>query len=236
MIRVFSIKGKRHEQNGQGNQDVVKSGSNERFSVITLADGVSTCKKARKGAQIACRATKSLMLGNGEYIARCSSRDLAWNVVYNVNFELQKQAAKDQTEPEEYSSTLSSVLYDKRENTLTIFSVGDGIVFGVGKKGFRILAMPSDSREGTCVTTTRGAFRRAVARTIGRDGIDAVWICSDGAWREMFEYGRMKREVAELIENKNFRGLMDLFKKRHSNDDMSFIALDVALMKGGALA
>ena len=104
------------------------------------------------------------------------------------------------------------------------------------KKGFRILAMPSDSREGTCVTTTRGAFRQAVARTIERDGIDTVWICSDGAWREMFEYGRMKREVAELIENKNFRGLMDLFKKRHSNDDMSFIALDVARMKGGALA
>ena len=236
MIRVFSIKGKRHEQNGQGNQDVVKSGSNERFSVITLADGVSTCKKARKGAQIACRATKSLMLGNGEYIARCSSSDLAWNVVYNVNFEIQKQAAKDKTEPEEYSSTLSSVLFDKKENTLTIFSVGDGIVFGVGKNGFRILAMPSDSREGTCVTTTRGAFRQAVALTIERDGIDTVWICSDGAWREMFEYGRMKSEVAKIIENRNFQGLKDLFEKHHSNDDMSFIALDVAPGKRSAFA
>lgn len=227
MIRVFSQKGKRHEQNGESNQDVVKSGRNGRFCVITLADGVSSCKKSEKGARIACAVTNRLMLGNGEYLGQCSGSDLASDIVYNVNFALQRQARRDAMPTEEYSSTLSSVLYDRLMNTLTIFSVGDSMILGVGKNGFRMLAMPSDSRDGTCVTTTRGASRQAVARTIDRDGIDAVWICSDGAWREMFEAGRMKRDVAKLFEQRNYQGLKDYFTQRHSSDDMSFIALDV---------
>lgn len=236
MVRVFSLKGKLHEQNGESNQDIVCSGSNERFSVITLADGVSTCRKGRKGAQIACQVTKNLMLRNGEYISGCSSEELANDIVQNVTYEIQKQAALDKVDPEEYSSTLSSVLYDKHLNTLTIFSVGDGIIFGVGGNGFRVLAMPSDSREGTCVTTTRGASRQAVARTINRDGIDTIWICSDGAWRMMFKSGIMKREFADLIESKDYRGLKALFIDNHSNDDMSFIVLDVAGRKRSVIA
>ena len=236
MVRVFSLKGKWHEQNGESNQDIVSSGSNERFSVITLADGVSTCKKGRKGAQIACKTTKEMMLRNGEYISGCSGAELANDIVLNVTYEIQKQAELDKIEPEEYSSTLSSVMYDNLLNTLTIFSVGDGIIFGVGRNGFRVLAMPSDSREGTCVTTTRGASRQAVARTISRDGIDSVWICSDGAWRMMFKSGIMKREFADLIASKDYRGLKELFIEHHGNDDMSFIMLDVAGRKRRIMA
>lgn len=61
LIKELCKAGKRHTEAGLDNQDVVMSAENDRYTVIALADGVSTCKESKKGAYTACGAIINLM-------------------------------------------------------------------------------------------------------------------------------------------------------------------------------
>lgn len=52
MVSLLSDIGTYHREMGGENQDVISKKEGERYSVISLADGVSTCSRAKPAQQL----------------------------------------------------------------------------------------------------------------------------------------------------------------------------------------
>jgi len=231
MINVFSNTGAYHSASNAENQDAVCHAKNKRYTVISLADGVSSCDKAKTGAEIASKAITNLFLKKGSSFFEFNDRQVSELVLSHILYELKQQARKDTKETEEYSSTISSVLFDKNKQQLLYFNLGDSIIVAAGGGKCRILAMPSDSLSGCCVTTTENAHVKAVTKVIKIAGTESVMICSDGAWRQMFDKNKLKPEVYSMISNHEFRILKEYLGRQEIFDDYSFISMDLQQTK-----
>ncbi len=231
-IEKFSGMGAYHRKSSGEIQDALCYGKNERFCVISLADGVSTCKEAKIGAEIACREITQMLLKSGEYFFEFEDKQIAESICSHILYELQKRAEKDLNSAEDYSSTAASVLYDKKNKRILCINLGDSIIMAAGKDKCSVIVTPSPSRNGCCVTTTKGAASMVSVKTLDSSGLESVMICSDGAWKHMlcegyaFDKNKLKPEVAALILNKEYSGLKEFLIKQNCYDDYSFISLN----------
>ena len=232
MFQMMSRTGADHAARNMENQDVVQGKTSRGFSVITLADGVSTCQQALCGAQAACSAVTDLLIHKGEYFLSFAPKDTALFITSHVLRELREIAAEHHQAAEEYSSTVASVLYDAKHRRMLYWNLGDSMIFTVGKKGCRVLSAPADSRGGCPVTTTKNAQNAVDTAVIDAAEIEAVMICSDGAWRQMTQQHRLNGTVTELLMRRDYQGLCSYLEKCGSADDCSFIAMGIAVPKG----
>lgn len=227
MLEKFSRAGAWHRENKVENQDVVLSRSNDRFSVITLADGVSTCGRSGAGALAACEAGSRLLLEKAEHFLDFDNEARARLVLSHIVRELKTKAENEQGVLEDYSSTFAAVLVDRRDKRLLYYNLGDGLIMGRSGNEFRIFAPPGDSSRGCCTTTTKNAAVLVQTEVIDVGDLDAVMICSDGAWKVMFDRGHPKPEVKRMIEEYRYDDLEAFFEDRKSNDDYSLILTDL---------
>lgn len=227
MIKEFSNIGNFHFEINDENQDAICYGNNRNFAVISLADGVSTCKEAKCGAEIASRAITNLLLKKGDYFLGFGSNQIAELTLSHILFELKQRAENDSQNLEDYSSTVASVLMDKRKKRILCFNLGDGIILATGKGKCRVLAMPADSSSGCCVTTTKSATKMASVKIFDASAVESVVICSDGAWRQMFDKNKLKPEVFSLLTNNEYDGLIGFLAGQNCFDDYSFISLNM---------
>ena len=214
------------------NQDAVCCGRSRKFSVISLADGASSCKRGGKGARTACEAITNLLLKKGNYFLEFENDQIAGLALSHILHELKQKAAEDSEQVEEYSSTVASVLVDKREGRLLCFSIGDSLILASGSGRCRVLSAPADSRGGCCVTTTRNAESMASVKVAETDFLDSVVICSDGAWRQMYAGNRLRPEAASLLAASDFEGLKKYLSAQDCPDDCSFVAVDLRRKNG----
>lgn len=226
MIYEYSRTGARHAASGVENQDAIRFGRNERYSAIALADGVSACSEARAGAELASGELVRLLLKTDEQLRSLENRQLARFLLSRIRYQLEQRAAQEGCAPEEYSSTAAAALWDRQENRLLCFNLGDGMILAQGG-GSRILAMPSDSAEGCCSTTTQGACRMTELKLVDSAGLQAVLICSDGAWRQLFHKTRLKPEASALLEACDWAGLEAYLAGQDCADDCSFVSLEL---------
>jgi serine/threonine protein phosphatase PrpC len=142
-------------------------------------------------------------------------------------YELKQHADGISCPVEECSSTVASVLVDKRKKRMLCFNLGDGIILATGNGKCKVLSMPEDSSSGCCVTTTRRAASMASVGMHNLDAIDSIVICTDGAWREMYAKNRLKPEVAQILTNNEYDALGEYLNSQNCFDDYSFISLDI---------
>ncbi len=232
LMFMFSKPGAYHLSRGEENQDIICHDSNDRFTVITLADGVSTCQKARAGAEIAGRAITRLFLDNGAFFMQMQEDALVKHALKCVRYQLQAQAQADGVPVEEYASTLSSVLIDRGSKMLRCFHLGDGLILGLEHGSCRLLAAPSDSTGGCYVTTTEGVAGKVVTRQMPWEALQEIMLLSDGAWRLMYDKTRMLPEVERLLHSADYAGLQEYLSQSDSSDDCSFICLRLDRKKG----
>ena len=232
MIKKLSEAGKYHNEMGEENQDVLCCAQNNKFSVISLADGVSACQEAKKGAEIACRAITELFFKKADHFLEFDRELLTELVLSHILFELRRQAEADSKDLADYSSTIESVLVDKRRERMLCFNLGDNIIMAAGMGKCRVLSMPADSSSGCCTTTTTGASSMASVNIFYTDGIESVVLCSDGAWKQMFNKNRLKPEVFSMISNNDYDRLKDFLSKQNCFDDYSFISMDIKQRNG----
>lgn len=225
MISKLSHAGAYHNFDDRKKQDVVLFAENKRYSVISLADGVSSCEKAKTGAQIACEAVTDLLLQKGGYFMEFEKEKITEFAISHILYEIRKKAKADSWKTEDYSSTVASVLYDKETRKLLFLNLGDGIIIGTQKNVCRILAATQDSTFGCCVTTTKNAALVAKAGVLDSGSLDSVIICSDGAWKNMFSGGRFKPEVNRILVSGQFDNLKEYLKLQNNFDDYSFISM-----------
>lgn len=231
VIKELSEMGMRHSGVDGENQDALCYAQNQNFCVISLADGVSTCKEPKSGAEIASRAITNLLFKKGDYFLEFEREQIAEFTISHILFELEQRAENDSKDVEEYSSTVASVLVDKKKKRMLCFNLGDGIIIAAGKGKCRVLAMPADSSSGCCVTTTKSAAAMVSVKLLDTSSVESVVICSDGAWRQMFDKNKLKPEVYDLLANNEYDGLKSFLAKQNCFDDYSFISLDMRQKK-----
>ena len=208
------------------NQDALCFGDNERFEVIALADGVSTCGMARRGADLTSRAATNLLLKKGQFFLSFEEKKTAESVLAHVLFKLGEDANEKSIPVEAYSSTLACVLFDKETEKLLCLNLGDGLILGIENGCCRVIAKPSDSSHGCCVTTTKNAQEEMCVKILERGNLTSVILLTDGAWRQMLVNNRLREDAAALLESEAFDELKEFFSQHQSEDDYSFIAMD----------
>ena len=227
MIKELSQMGIHHALANGENQDALCHGKSKDLCVISLADGVSTCKEAKRGASIASQAITNLFLKKGNHFLEFDDEQIADFAVSHVLRELKQEALNASLPVIDYSSTVASVLVDKRKKRMLCFNLGDSIILASRNGRCKVLCMPSDSSFGCCVTTTKRAEKRVSIKMCDIGSMESVVICSDGAWREMFVKNRLKPEIARMLSNNEYDELKDFLISQNCFDDYSFISLDM---------
>ena len=64
-------------------------------------------------------------------------------------------------------------------------------------------------------------------KLLDTDGIESVVICSDGAWRQMYNKNKLKPEVFDLLVKNEYDGVKEFLIGQNCFDDYSFISLDM---------
>ncbi|MCR5607870.1 MAG: protein phosphatase 2C domain-containing protein [Lachnospiraceae bacterium] len=226
-INKFSEIGKHHIETGKENQDALCFDENEKVCVISLADGVSTCSESKKGAEIACATITDFFMKMGEELLGFNEKNIANFIVSRIMYELKKYADENSKNVEDYSSTIASIMIDKRSNKMLCFSLGDSLVGTVKEGNYSVVIPPSDSTDGCYVTTTRGAADEAKIKVTNVGVTESLFICSDGAWKKMYERNKINEDICRIIENKDYYSLEKYLKKEDNFDDLSFISVDI---------
>lgn len=221
----LSITGRYHKFRGEENQDVICHIQTERYGGIIAADGVSTCAEGKAGAALTCKTMKERVLSNAENIFRCNCKQTTKDLLnYNL-FALDKTARASSRRVEDYASTFCMALFDTVTKKLMVMNLGDGIILARQNGECRVLAYPSGSCDGNCwVTTTKNAEQVTRADILDAEEIDAVIICTDGAW-SLPEGAGLDPNVSAGIAGGNLEGLKHYLMSREPDDDCSFAAM-----------
>jgi len=195
---------------------------NEKFAVIALADGVSTCKKAGDGATVACDAIVKLMSRRGDFFMEYDPEKIPKMILDHILYEIKKVAGE---KAEEYSSTVACVVADKERGKLFYFNLGDSMILAKEHGKIRMLAAPADSTAGCPVTTTANAELTAESGVRDLRNIESVAIFSDGAWDTFFERNSMKENVERMLDNSGYDAIAQFLEEQDTDDDYSFVSL-----------
>lgn len=232
-MNYMSEAGSHHGYDNSNNQDAVIFKKNKEYCVMVLADGVSACNKSAEGARIVCNAVSEYLLAHGKRLIQMNRKYVAEYLLTYVMFKLNEIASETQIDVNEYSSTLAFVFADRRNGKMLYFSIGDSLIIAVRNSGCSIVAMPGDSRNGCCVTTTYNASVMAEVGVVDTDNINSVFICSDGAWHLMYKRNRMYESFKSLLINQEYVKLKDVLSSAERYDDCSFISADISDLRRG---
>ena len=73
-------------------------------------------------------------------------------------------------------------------------------------------------------------------KTLDSSEMESILICSDGAWKCMFDTNKLKPEVYEMLSKNEYVELRDYLIKQECFDDYSFISMDLNEISGGRKA
>lgn len=228
----YSNIGTHNASNNAGNQDFALSDELNNYEVVVLADGVSTCSKAREGAEIAAKAAAYLMLANAEFLLGFNDEKQRNKLVVDyVLKKLTEKANSDGISVDEYSSTLSAVLFDRTTNKALTFNLGSNMIMALYGDKTHIIGIPGDDTHGTVVTTTKGASFEASSQIIDtvNSSVQAedFVMFTDGAWKSLYGGARLLPEVQTLLIEKRFDLLQQFLQQKNPFDDNSFINLNI---------
>lgn len=227
MIHYFTRPGEYHNFDPMQNQDALCIAQDERYIVLTLADGVSSCRQAKAGATIACQALNDLLLHHASLLFSMEEGQITDLVLMQIHHCLKQQADKDRQDVTEYSSTLAGVLVDAQSHQVLLIQLGDSIILGTAGDKTQVLAAPADSRYGCPVTTTQNVEKTMTVNTLDWGELDSILLCSDGAWRYLFQQNIVKPEVNNWLLHRRYDCLEEYLSQQHCFDDNSFMAVDL---------
>ena len=223
---AYSKTGKRHRDLLIENQDYFLHSETDKVEMIILADGVSSCSKSRKGAQIACETVEKILALNGTQLFELDKNIVANLILDNVLSAFKNEQIKDKCEITDYSSTLCFVCLDKAKDRVLSFSLGDSMIYKLSENGCVLLNQP-DSFFGNkcCVTTTMGASEKVKIDMLNSEEINGMMICSDGAWSLFYNQNVFDEELWEHSKKQNYYEFKKYLDNCVNIDDSSFIIM-----------
>lgn len=215
-----------HRRNSDECQDVVYYREKDDYSMIVLADGVTSCVNGGIGARLACETVLDFYMDEAEYLEHFPEQKMAALITEQVRFRLEEEARKNQNSLETYASTLAFVFYNKRSENLTAFNLGDGGIFWTDRKECHSLLLPSGRSEIGTFTTMDGIAGRIRIERRKAKGMESVWICSDGVLNEMREWSLEKGLKRDMIR-RDYMEAKERLDLLQAEDDCSFIAMKI---------
>lgn len=223
---LFSQKGMYHKQNDEVCGDVVRGLDNGDFAVLVIADGVSTCSFGSEGASIVSSCALEYLQYQFE---RLHTLPKEWvNFLLKSVLERLSVVAKlHNSSVEEFSSTLLVSVVDKVRNELYYCNIGDGMLLSVENEKCPILSMPQGDGFFCPVTTTRNVLQVVDSGRKNLDEVSRVVMCTDGAWRKMYNRYTMKTEVKKQLLKNDINEFASYMQTATDVDDSSFAIVDV---------
>ena len=222
---IGSKKGLYHETTNGKTGDIIHCVDNGRFVALAMADGVSCCKCGNHGAEIASRIAV-------EYI--CSQYGamkllpLRWTdtVVRRIRQKLESESIMDGNDIQDYSSTLLAVLVDREQGLLYYCNIGDGILMTVQQQRCPIISMPHIGMGECPVVTTKNIERVIDSGRVSLHGIDHILICTDGAWKLIYQNSILKPCVKKYLLSGAFQKVIEYIETAENVDDSSIAIIE----------
>ena len=225
MFFSWSETGIYHKNNNEVNQDVIITDENQDMMLAILCDGVSSCKYAKEGAEIAGSSAAIFLSNKYRKLIKYDKRMIAEKTINHVRYDLNKEAKSMDRDVNEYSSTISAVLYDRDEAKLLCVNVGDAIVGALTEDGIEIIEKPQRGYKGCYVTTTKDATQVTDVSVIDADKYKSVFICTDGMWKAFYDGKNISSDIAEKIKGEAFDEMVDAMKCNPEMDDRSMVVM-----------
>ena len=225
IISVYcsSVIGRAHKENGLQNQDAVSVFEDEKIALAVLADGVSSCEFGGKGAETAVRVTEQLLVKNHAKLWKMPQEKTVGIILNEVRHGLSSLADGDLSR---YASTLCFVLLDKASQRLMLFRLGDSNVYLLSEDGCALFGKGQDT--DTRFTVSPDAEAAAELEVVSCAHKNAVMLCSDGAWRSMYDGNRLKNELTAAARLADTEAFKRHFLLQESIDDSSFALVNIS--------
>ena len=214
--------GEYHKVNKIENQDYIYSQENKEALFFAVADGVSSCKNSRAGAEIACKVSAKVILNDVDYYFASKPEKTIRLLLSNIKSEIHNTAIILNQEPISFASTLCFACINKQSGKIMLFVLGDSKIYCINKSNIsQINRVQSYGENITCSTMTQHCETdaRLELKTINCD--DVFLLCTDGCWKTLFKTD--DNRIAMLEENIDY---IDRFlDKKTINDDCSYILI-----------
>ncbi len=224
---AYTQTGKYHQAYLKENQDIYLHDENDATEAVALADGVSSSRFGKRGAEIACETVMHILMTDGALLFDIDKKLLARAILDRI---LEKIAMEPAAEfPSDCASTLAFACLDKNSGRLLTFTLGDTLLYVISDNHCRLVSQPDVDVDGRCcVTTTRGAYRRVNIALHDASDIKAVMLCTDGAWQYLYEETFPNEELHNEIISGNYDALKYRLQAEKPDDDNSFIVMKLA--------
>ena len=204
------------------NQDALFYEETENFLFYAVADGVSTCKNSRKGAEVTCKAVCDILLNEFDYFFNSNSKKVSWLILNYIKKQLNILANQSNQSFNSYASTLCFVCIKKGNNTAITFTLGDSHLYILDSKKLFLEDGIIDYEDNiVCATVTENAEKNAVVNFYENFNYDGIIICSDGAWKTLF--GNKKYNIGKELYVNNPKKLIDQLKSKKIDDDATLL-------------
>ena len=229
MFFSWSETGIYHKNNNGVNQDVIVTNENKDMMVAAVCDGVSSCKYAREGAEIAGSSVSSFLADKYRKLIHYDKRMIATKTINHICYDLEKEAKTRGRDVNEYSSTISAVLYDRKAGRILCVNVGDAIIAALTEDGVEIIGKPQMGYNGCYVSTTKEVDRVTDVSIIDAVKYKSVFICTDGMWKAFYDGEKISGDVIKIIMKESYDELIDYIRRNLEMDDRSIV---VMMLKG----
>ncbi len=234
-VLQFSLVGSFHSQKNAKNEDVILRKSTENFELIALADGASCCKYARIGAKIACQTVVDLFLGCFSLFFNSSLEKCTRLITDEIYKRLLSFSSEKGCDVTELSSTLCFACLNKQTRRIFLFQLGDSNIYLISQCEVSSLCPKIKQRQG--FTANKDAYRYANVFFSDVSSFNSVLLCSDGAWKLMYNKNIFDKNLCEYLKQKHYSRLLSFIVSKTRPDDTSCILLDLTRhsLKGEAI-
>jgi serine/threonine protein phosphatase PrpC len=168
------------------------------------------------------------MLDEVDFIFSLNEKNIASILLRYIQSEITKLAHSLAEDPISFSSTLSFVCFNKKNNKIITFTLGDSYIYALTKNN-DIYFIGRDSNYGNycCATMTDGAEDETNVNIYDANEFSSFLICSDGAWKLISSNGLLNNKFKNYIKSANRKIIFDYFLEADNPDDCSYCFVDL---------
>ena len=219
-VASYCCHGQYHKAKGMPCEDKIKILESEKYIAVCIADGVSACINAAKGADITCEAVMDFMLREQDSLFVYSEEKNAYLLIEHILYFLEKNVAENEN-IYSYSSTAAGALIDKATKQCLFFNLGDGAVLFHNNRSLQMYISPRRYDGRPCQTTTEGAYKAVEFKKHLFLEKDVFLIGTDGFLCFLNNCDNLE----QLIKAKRFFDINEKINDMGENDDCSYIAI-----------
>lgn len=206
---IFQATGVTHELLGEELEDRVAYGYCTRSLLVAgMADGMGSCARAARAAEVAVRAAKDELLGvsrgeTGSRSGRRVARAAVLTALSRADLAVQNEAARLRVPLDDLGTTLMTIHFDASTGRLDYGYVGDGgILVRYVNGDVELLEEQQRDVEGGTRALTGGSDWWICG---GKTGVVSLLVCTDGMLTPLLEESPSGR----WVPNKFARWLLD---------------------------